>query len=190
VVAHQLSATQQQAEMMGLDPALASRAIALASAAAGSSSYGGGGPAGFSIFANSMGVMTVGWRAREWARPDTGVDALGRTMQEDDRLAAIEAAREGGADELPFNTDVPVERQVYQWQDKYRPRKPRYFNRINTGYDWNKYNQTHYDHDNPPPKTVQGYKFNVRRRRRGPSRERRSRACVWWWCCCRSFTRT
>ena len=49
----------------------------------------------------------------------------------------------------------------YAWQDKYRPRKPRYFNRIKTGYDWNKYNSTHYDHDNPPPKTVQGYKFNV-----------------------------
>lgn len=28
-------------------------------------------------------------------------------------------------------------------------------------YDWNKYNQTHYDHDNPPPKVVQGYKFNM-----------------------------
>ena len=42
-----------------------------------------------------------------------------------------------------------------------RPRKPRYFNRVRTGYDWNKYNQTHYDHDNPPPKTVQGYKFNI-----------------------------
>jgi Cactus-binding C-terminus of cactin protein len=49
----------------------------------------------------------------------------------------------------------------YWWNDKYRPRKPRYFNRVKTGYDWNKYNQTHYDHDNPPPKTVQGYKFNV-----------------------------
>ncbi len=37
----------------------------------------------------------------------------------------------------------------------------RYFNRVKTGYDWNKYNQTHYDHDNPPPKSVQGYKFNI-----------------------------
>lgn len=45
--------------------------------------------------------------------------------------------------------------QTYWWHDKYRPRKPRYFNRVKTGYDWNKYNQTHYDHDNPPPKTVQ-----------------------------------
>ena len=32
---------------------------------------------------------------------------------------------------------------------------------MHTGYEWNKYNSTHYDHDNPPPKTVQGYKFNV-----------------------------
>lgn len=45
--------------------------------------------------------------------------------------------------------------QTYWWHDKFRPRKPRYFNRVKTGYDWNKYNQTHYDHDNPPPKTVQ-----------------------------------
>lgn len=48
-----------------------------------------------------------------------------------------------------------------QWADKYRPRKPQYFNRVQMGYEWNKYNQTHYDHDNPPPKVVQGYKFNV-----------------------------
>jgi hypothetical protein len=51
--------------------------------------------------------------------------------------------------------------KVYSWKDRYAPRKPRYFNRVKTGYDWNKYNQTHYDHDNPPPKTVQGYKFNI-----------------------------
>lgn len=48
-----------------------------------------------------------------------------------------------------------------QWADKFRPRKPRYFNRVQMGYEWNKYNQTHYDHDNPPPKVVQGYKFNI-----------------------------
>ncbi|KAJ4412115.1 hypothetical protein N0V82_008826 [Gnomoniopsis sp. IMI 355080] len=48
-----------------------------------------------------------------------------------------------------------------KWADKYRPRKPQYFNRVQMGYEWNKYNQTHYDHDNPPPKVVQGYKFNV-----------------------------
>ncbi|CAN6249700.1 unnamed protein product [Urochloa humidicola] len=28
-----------------------------------------------------------------------------------------------------------------------------------TGYEWNKYNRVHYDHDHPPPKTVRGYTF-------------------------------
>jgi hypothetical protein len=56
---------------------------------------------------------------------------------------------------------APRRFQVYWWHDKYRPRKPKYFNRVHTGYEWNKYNQTHYDHDNPPPKVVQGYKFNI-----------------------------
>lgn len=36
-----------------------------------------------------------------------------------------------------------------------------YHNRVHTGYDWNMYNKTHYDLQNPPPKTVQGYKFNI-----------------------------
>lgn len=55
--------------------------------------------------------------------------------------------------------DVTVSKP--QWANKHRPRKPRYFNRVQMGYEWNKYNQTHYDHDNPPPKVVQGYKFNI-----------------------------
>jgi hypothetical protein len=33
--------------------------------------------------------------------------------------------------------------------------------RARQGFEWNKYNQTHYDSDNPPPKVVQGYKFNI-----------------------------
>ncbi|XP_049400882.1 cactin [Solanum stenotomum] len=59
------------------------------------------------------------------------------------------------------NDEINLDSQVYWWHDKYRPRKPKYFNRVHTGYEWNKYNQTHYDHDNPPPKIVQGYKFNI-----------------------------
>ncbi len=42
--------------------------------------------------------------------------------------------------------------QAYWWHEQYRPRRPKYFNRVHTGYEWNKYNQSHYDHDNPPPK--------------------------------------
>lgn len=57
--------------------------------------------------------------------------------------------------------EVQLENQSYSWSDKYRPRKPRYYNRVHTGYDWNQYNKKHYDIDNPPPKTVQGYKLNI-----------------------------
>nr|XP_018916407.1 PREDICTED: cactin [Bemisia tabaci] len=71
-------------------------------------------------------------------------------------------ARKGMTDdEVEFSVESILENQVYFWSDKYRPRKPRYFNRVHTGFEWNKYNQTHYDMDNPPPKIVQGYKFNI-----------------------------
>lgn len=57
--------------------------------------------------------------------------------------------------------EIRLAMKKYTWQDKYRPRKPRYLNKVKTGWDWNKYNQTHYDHDNPPPRTIQGYQFTV-----------------------------
>ncbi|CAF0986658.1 unnamed protein product [Didymodactylos carnosus] len=63
-------------------------------------------------------------------------------------------------DDTSINGVVPLDIQ-YLWSDKYRPRKPRFFNKVHTGYDWNQYNKKHYDTDNPPPKTVQGYKFNI-----------------------------
>ena len=72
---------------------------------------------------------------------------VARGVQEDEEIFA-------GEEDLSSSTKP-------QWANKYRPRKPRYFNRVQMGYEWNKYNQTHYDHDNPPPKVVQGYKFNV-----------------------------
>ncbi|CAN1854356.1 CTN [Linum perenne] len=78
-------------------------------------------------------------------------------------LKAIKAmgAMEEGDAIFGSNAEISLDSAVYWWHDKYRPRKPKYFNRVHTGYEWNKYNQTHYDHDNPPPKIVQGYKFNI-----------------------------
>ncbi|CAH1797477.1 unnamed protein product, partial [Owenia fusiformis] len=74
----------------------------------------------------------------------------------------VKRAREGMNDEeAQFSVEVPLEHQAILWSDRYRPRKPRFFNRVHTGFEWNKYNQTHYDIDNPPPKIVQGYKFNI-----------------------------
>ena len=73
-----------------------------------------------------------------------------------------EVARGLGENEEIFTAEEPVTtKNLSSWSHLHRPRKPKYFNRIQTGYEWNKYNQTHYDHDNPPPKVVQGYKFNV-----------------------------
>lgn len=73
-----------------------------------------------------------------------------------------EVARGVNDDEEIFAGEEEVTTAINpQWANKYRPRKPKYFNRVQMGYEWNKYNQTHYDHDNPPPKVVQGYKFNI-----------------------------
>ncbi|KAJ4899073.1 Cactin [Raphanus sativus] len=76
-------------------------------------------------------------------------------------MKAMGAMEEGDA-VFGSNAEVNLDSsEVYMWHDKYRPRKPKYFNRVHTCYEWNKYNQTHYDHDNPSPKFVQGYKFNI-----------------------------
>jgi hypothetical protein len=64
-------------------------------------------------------------------------------------------------DEALGAQEIVLSKKAYSWAYKYRPRKPKYVNRVATGYEWNKYNQTHYDTDNPPPKVVQGYKFNI-----------------------------
>jgi hypothetical protein len=54
-------------------------------------------------------------------------------------------ARKGmNEDEAEFSVESKLDPQIYLWSDKYRPRKPRYFNRVHTGFEWNKYNQTHY----------------------------------------------
>ncbi|CAN6624918.1 hypothetical protein TRVA0_010S00848 [Trichomonascus vanleenenianus] len=51
-------------------------------------------------------------------------------------------------EEEPVKTDMSLE-------------KPRYFNRVVKGFEWTKYNQKHYSNDNPPPKIIKGYRFNI-----------------------------
>ncbi|CAN0896703.1 CTN [Linum grandiflorum] len=85
---------------------------------------------------------------------------LGAVNFEMKAIQAMGVMEEGDA-VFGSGAQVNLESAVYWWHDKYRPRKPKYFNRVHTGYEWNKYNQTHYDHDSPPPKFVQGYKFNI-----------------------------
>lgn len=95
-------------------------------------------------------------KARERLQ-NTGSTAFSEAEREFEKKA-----REGmdGAEAM-FSVEYALTKQSAAWNDKYRPRKPRFFNRVHTGFEWNKYNQTHYDMDNPPPKVVQGYKFNI-----------------------------
>eukprot|EP00124_Ichthyophonus_hoferi_P000620 Ihof_evm13s24 gene=Ihof_evmTU13s24 len=80
---------------------------------------------------------------------------------DEDHLVGREKEKGMDEDEEEFSLEVNLNKEAYLWSDKYRPRKPRFFNRVHTGFEWHKYNQTHYDKDNPPPKIVQGYKFNI-----------------------------
>ena len=62
----------------------------------------------------------------------------------DDSAFRREAARGVEGDEVQLRQDFAIPSQTYWWHDRYRPRKPRFFNRVKTGYEWNKYNSTHY----------------------------------------------
>lgn len=75
-----------------------------------------------------------------------------------------------GADEVPFNLEAEdVLQSTLKTSSsslKTPPLspdllKPRFFNRARLAFEWNKYNQTHFDAANPPPKTIQGFRFNI-----------------------------
>ena len=124
-----------------------------------------------------MGYVPIRQRRQETKLPSSVSKLLDATNSTSGRFANLanedfsqatkalyerEVARGVQEDEEIFAGEEEVSTlSKSQWASKYRPRKPRYFNRVQMGYEWNKYNQTHYDHDNPPPKVVQGYKFNV-----------------------------
>ncbi|GAA6035978.1 hypothetical protein JCM8097_005196 [Rhodosporidiobolus ruineniae] len=107
-------------------------------------------------------------QARFVAKPDAGPSTSTATAgvadssNKDEEIYQAAIGQGLNEEEELFNLEAEMSRTThYSWEDKYRPRKPRYFNKVHTGYEWNKYNQTHYDSDNPPPKIVQGYKFNI-----------------------------
>ncbi|CAN8064896.1 unnamed protein product [Agarophyton chilense] len=81
----------------------------------------------------------------------------------DDGVASGLGGEEEEEEEFKDEVEAPKRSgSWYNWgNDKYRARKPKYVNKVLSGYRWTKYNRTHYDHDNPPPKTVQGYMFNI-----------------------------
>jgi hypothetical protein len=88
---------------------------------------------------------------------EEGEETLGQhtevVVAADETSSSSSSSRDAGDGERP--------KRPPGWGYKYRSRKPQYLNKVKSGYDWNKYNRAHYDRDNPPPKTVQGYKFNI-----------------------------
>jgi len=53
--------------------------------------------------------------------------------QKDEEEELIKRAQEGmNAEECQFSVEFPVKQEALIWSDKYRPRKPRFFNRVHT----------------------------------------------------------
>jgi len=50
-------------------------------------------------------------------------------MAAEEQALQREARKGMTADEAEFSVETVLDNQVYLWSDKYRPRKPRYFNR-------------------------------------------------------------
>lgn len=53
----------------------------------------------------------------------------------EDRAMRNESQKGMSADEAIFSVESAIDKPVYLWSDKYRPRKPRYFNRVHTGFE-------------------------------------------------------
>ncbi|XP_026664357.1 cactin-like isoform X2 [Phoenix dactylifera] len=88
---------------------------------------------------------------------------ISRMKPKEKRLGSSEAEKEN-IDDL---ADDHVESEEVGAMEEVNPdssvqwKKPKYVARVHCGYEWNKYNRVHYDHDHPPPKAVQGYKFDI-----------------------------
>ncbi|EDV95147.1 cactin [Drosophila grimshawi] len=111
------------------------------------------------LYADSDDERRVQRQRLQLIHPERMSDAAPLTPQEQRMRGEARKGMQG--DEAEFSVETTLDAVPQLATDKYRPRKPRYFNRVHTGFEWNKYNQTHYDMDNPPPKIVQGYKFNI-----------------------------
>ena len=89
--------------------------------------------------------------------PDIDVSAVNPINLMEEQINDID---EIGVNERVFNECVEVDAN-YDWSTKYKPIKPRYSNKVKMGFDWNRHNQAHYTSENLPPKTIQGYRFNI-----------------------------
>ena len=84
-------------------------------------------------------------RSKLVAAPVVTVDAPKPAVGKDEEIYQAAVGQGFDEEEELFNMEVEMSKQAYTWEDKYRPRKPRYFCKIHSGFEWNKYAQTHYE---------------------------------------------
>jgi hypothetical protein len=85
--------------------------------------------------------------AQSLARPSAADLEAERIYREEAEREAKELGTDESEEEFGDLDDTLANQAptTYDWTDRYRPRKPRYFNRVQTGFEWSKYNQTHYE---------------------------------------------
>ncbi|KYO00643.1 cactin-like protein [Plasmodium gaboni] len=93
-------------------------------------------------------------------------DNLNNLFKEDKKIfdSFVQREKKKGIKDEIIMKDIPhhiIKTATLLKDSLFVARKPLYFNRIKTSFDWNKYNKTHYDYENTPPKYICGYKFNI-----------------------------
>lgn len=88
------------------------------------------------------------------------------SMSKDERLLEEEKRRGLSEGEEVFESTgrdflTPEQSKYRPPPVSFQPRIPLFYNKLKKGIVWNKYAQTHYDENNPPPKQLVGYKFNI-----------------------------
>ena len=106
---------------------------------------------------NNISTINNTFNYEEENIPDININTINNINLMEEQIVDID---EIGANERAFNECVEVDAN-YDWSSKYKPIKPRYSNKVKMGFDWNRHNQAHYTSDNLPPKTIQGYRFNI-----------------------------
>ena len=98
--------------------------------------------------------------------PSTGSASSGELYtREEEYMLQVELQKGLDEGEEVFKSKgqdfVKPERSRYGSNPPFVPRVPKFFAKVKSTVVWNKYAQTHYDEDSPPPKQVIGYKFTI-----------------------------
>ncbi len=98
-----------------------------------------------STFVPRHQVKASATTAQSVIRPSAADLEAERIYREEAEREAKELGTDESEEEFGDLDEGPVVPGTYDWSDRYRPRKPRFFNRVHTGFEWSKYNQTHYE---------------------------------------------